>query len=244
MIQFTEFFAMKAMTHLNILRRLVLESIAVWLLLFSAIYWHNQTCMIFFLKPFISYLPGQAVLFANQILAPLTIPLEFSFDISLVLSLPILLIQLWRFIRPGLYVDEQKAIGLFTLISLFLLISGLIFAWYWVLPFIMELVSKHVPQYLLWMPSWVSLYHFVIWVLFFFGLAFQLPLGMWVTHYLGIYDYQQWRALRRVWIVIAFTLGMILTPPDVMSQIIVAIPLCLLYEFGLLMIRTLSFLKL
>ena len=128
---------------------------------------------------------------------------------------------------------------LFMSLSFLLLIGGILFAWYWVLPFMMNLLAHQVPNYLMWLPTWSSLYHFVLWSLIFFGLAFQLPLMMCCAHYFGLCDDSSWQQFRRLWVVIAFTLGMIVTPPDVSSQIVVAIPLCLLYELGLLMIKLL-----
>lgn len=228
---------MNLMPHLKVLHRLTLEFIVVWLTLFGIVYWQNLFFMTHFLRPFIHFLPQQPVLLANQILAPLSIPLEFSFDLSFTLSLPILLMQIWRFIKPALYHHERTMLRLFVGLSFFLLLCGGIFAWYWVIPFIMNLLAHQVPNYLMWLPTWSSLYQFVTWALIFFGLAFQLPLMMCCAHYFGIYDYQRWQQLRRVWVVIAFTLGMLVTPPDVLSQIIVAIPLCLLYEIGLFMIK-------
>ena len=228
---------MNFMPHITVLRRLSLEFMVLWLGLFVLIYWQHQVLMAIFLRPFLGFLPVQPVLLANQILAPLSIPLEFSLDLSFSLSLPLLFIQIWRFIKPALYRNERSMLRVFVSLSIFLLIIGMLFAWYAVLPFFMNLLTEHVPNYLMWLPSWSSLYHFIIWTLIFFGLAFQLPLMMCCAHYFGIYDYHQWQQLRRVWIVIAFILGMMVTPPDVLSQIMVAIPLCLLYEFGLLMIR-------
>jgi sec-independent protein translocase protein TatC len=228
---------MNLMPHLQVVRRFSLEFMVVWLSLFGIVYWQNAYFMNFFLKPFVKFLPEQPVLLANQILAPLTIPLEFSLDLSFTLSIPFLLIQIWRFIKPALYHHEHSMLRLFMGMSFALLISGCIFAWYWVLPLIMHLLAQQVPNYLIWLPTWSSLYNFVFWALIFFGLAFQLPLMMCCVYYLGICDYRKLQQLRRLWVVIAFTLGMLVTPPDVLSQIIVAIPLCLLYELGLLLIK-------
>ena len=231
---------MNLMPHVKVLRRLSIEFIIVWLGLFIAVYWQNQVVMALFLKPFVKFLPEQPYLLANQILAPLSIPLEFSLDLSFTLGLPFLLNQIWRFIKPALYRKERSMIRLFMGLSFLLLIGGVLFAWYWVLPFMMNLLAHQVPNYLMWLPTWSSLYHFVLWSLIFFALAFQLPLMMCCAHYFGICDDNSWQQFRRLWVVIAFTLGMIVTPPDVLSQIIVAIPLCLLYEIGLLMIKILG----
>ena len=237
MIQLMRWPAMNLIPHITVLRRLSLEFVVLWLGLFVMVYWQHPGLMAIFLKSFIGFLPHQPVLLANHILAPLSIPLEFSLDLSLMLSLPGLFIQIWRFIKPALYRNERSMLCILVSLSLSLLILGILFAWYWVLPFGMHLLTQHVPNNLLWLPSWSSLYHFVVWTLIFFGLAFQLPLIMCCGHYFGIFAYDRWQQLRRGWVVMAFIIGMIVTPPDVLSQLMVAIPLCLLYELGLLMIR-------
>ncbi len=221
----------KMMTHLNVIRRLSIEFLLLWMGMFMLIYVKHETILTFILKIIGKTKP----VMATQILSPLLIPLEISIDLSLFLCIPFGLLQIWRFVAPGLLAQEKMVFRGILLFSLMLFGMGLVFCWFWILPFLFSLLGHALPQEIIWMPSWQSFYEFILMIEGFFGVSFQIPLAMFVLVWSRVLSYQQIKATRPYAIVIAFIIGMLVTPPDVTSQILVAIPLCLLYELGILL---------
>ncbi|MDQ5884745.1 MAG: sec-independent protein translocase protein TatC [Pseudomonadota bacterium] len=215
--------------HLNILRRFAIEFLVVWLSLFVFVYWKIDWFFHLLLQKF-----GQSIpIIAPQILSPILIPLDLAIDISLFMAMPFALTQLWRFVAPALFVEEKNICRLILCFSICLLFFGLLFCWFWILPFLFSILNHGVPKEMVWMPSWQSYYEFILLIEAFFCLSFQIPLALVLLVRLGIISSQQLTQSRPYAIVIAFTVGMLVTPPDVGSQIVVAIPLCALYELGI-----------
>ena len=217
--------------HLSALRRLAIEFLLLWVGIFVLIYINHAAILSSFFKIFIKPTP----IMASQILAPLIIPIEISIDLSLFLCLPFGLLQIWRFVAPGLFPQEKMVFRGIFIFSLLLFIFGLLFCWFWILPFLFSLLGQALPKQMIWMPSWQSFYEFILIIEGFFGVAFQIPLAMVMLVRLQILSYAQLKTMRAYATVIAFTVGMLVTPPDVTSQILVAIPLCILYELGMML---------
>lgn len=217
--------------HLLTIRRLIIEFLSIWIALFICIYIKHD----FFLKQIFQPMGHEIPILATQILSPLMIPIQLSLDFSLFLSLPFGILQVWRFISPGLFKIERKFFNMMILISLSLFLLGLSFCWYWILPFLFSLLQTDLPQTIVWMPSWDSLYEFELMIEGFFGVAFQIPLLMFLLVLTQVVDYRKLKKTRSYAIVTALTVGMLVTPPDVSSQILVAIPLYLLYELGIIL---------
>ena len=215
--------------HFHILRRLAIEFLVVWMVLFALVYWKIDAVFHVLLQQFGHSTP----IVASQILSPILIPLDLAIDVSLFMAIPFALYQIWRFVAPALFTDEKKACRLILCLSLSLLILGLLFCWFWILPFLFSMLTHGLPQEMVWMPAWQSYYEFILLIETFFAFAFQMPLMMVLLVRLGTISYEQLAQSRSYAIVIAFVLGMLVTPPDVGSQILVAIPLCLLYELGI-----------
>jgi len=215
--------------HLITIRRLSIEFLCLWMLFFVLIYLKHELILKQIFQPMGHDIP----VLATQILSPLLIPIQLSLDFSFFLCLPFAILQIWRFIRPGLFKMERRFFSLILLLSFSLFLLGLCFCWFWILPFLFSLIKTTLPIGMLWMPSWNSFYEFELMMEGFFGMAFQIPLMMVLFVRLQLINFSQLKKTRPYAIVAAFTIGMLITPPDVGSQILVAIPLCLLYELGM-----------
>lgn len=215
--------------HFNILRRLAIEFLGLWVALFVLVYWKIDVVFHVLLKHFGYSIP----IIASQILSPILIPLDLAIDVSLFIAMPFALFQIWRFVRPALFPTEKKGWGMILLLSAFLFVLGILFCWFWMLPFLFSMLNHGLPKEMIWMPNWQSYYEFIFMIEAFFSLAFQIPLALMLMVRLGILSDAQLTKSRPYAIVIAFIVGMLVTPPDVGSQIMVAIPLCILYELGI-----------
>ena len=209
------------------------------------VFWFFCLFFLFFLKagdlyhlfvyPLAHLLPQQQGLIATQITSPLFTPLKLATDAALFLTLPFALYQIWRFISPGLYKKEQQQIrGLVTL-SMALFIVGIVVCFYLVLPFMFQLFISALPKGVRLMPDMTNTIDFITHMLTLFGLCFQIPLICLILARIQLVNVETLKKIRPYMIVLAFILGMLLTPPDVLSQLMLAIPLCLLYELGILL---------
>ena len=215
----------------NVLRKLLIELLLVWGILFLVVYTHSEaatTCLATHFAPQVSIL-------AANVLAPLLIPIQIAIDLSFFLLIPVALLQLWRFVVPGLFVGEKTIFTVVLIISLGLFLIGLGFGWGLILPFVFSLLTSTLPTKMIWAPTWQSYYEFILKVEVFFGLAFQIPMIMGLLVRTSIVSMARIKEIRAYAVVGAFTLGMLVTPPDVTSQILVAIPLCLLFELGVML---------
>lgn len=187
--------------------------------------------------PLLSKLGDDQHLIATSITAPFFVPLKFAFLISLFFSIPYGLWQFWKFVAPGLYQHERR-LGQFILFSsIGLFFSGTLFVYCVVFPSIFRFMKMTIPESVLLMPDMEMYLDFCTQMALAFGLAFQIPMITLVFMKLRIITLEQCQRFRPYFIVGAFIVAMLVTPPDVLSQILLAIPLCLLYEFGLLIGR-------
>jgi len=150
---------------------------------------------------------------------------------------PIALWHIWRFVIPGLYQHEQKTLRLALTFSVVLFITGLLFSYYLVLPWMFLWFSQSLPSAVQLMPDMAYSIDFITHMLLIFGLCFQIPLLCVLLVRTKIITHHTLITLRPYVIVLAFIIGMLLTPPDVLSQIMLALPLCLLYEMGVFLAR-------
>jgi sec-independent protein translocase protein TatC len=160
--------------------------------------------------------------------------LKLSVLAALFVGAPYILLQAWLFVAPGLYRHEKRWIGPFILLGTLFFVGGAAFAFYVVLPLGFSQLVLMVPDGIeanFRVEDYVS---FVVGMLLAFGLVFELPLVMWIMSAAGVVSPQGWAKLRRYWLIIAFVIGAILTPPDVLSQVAMSIPLVVFFELGVL----------
>ncbi len=189
------------------------------------------------IKPLLTITPAPAYLIATQIASPLVTPLCLAADASFLCTMPFALFQLWRFCKPGLYTQERFILRWGSFFSVALFLIGMVFCYYAILPWMLHYFANSVPKGVRYLPEISNTVNFITHMLLIFGLCFQVPLFTWLIIRLELCSYQQLIILRPYIIVFAFIIGMLLTPPDVFSQILLAVPLCLLFESGLLLAR-------
>jgi sec-independent protein translocase protein TatC len=186
-------------------------------------------------KPLLDSLPNHEGLVATQITSPLFTPLKLAANGAMLLTTPFAIFQLWQFIRPGLYKKEQQKFrGALLLIPL-LFTLGALFCFYLVLPYMFQFFAKALPEGVRYMPDITYALDFITHMLIVFGLSFQVPLVCVTLVKTQLVDVTTLKKIRPYVIVGAFIVGMLLTPPDVFSQITLALPLCFLYETGIIL---------
>ncbi|MGC1183309.1 twin-arginine translocase subunit TatC [Legionella sp.] len=224
--------------HLLELRRRSIQTLVWFGVLFTLFFFLANDLFHVLINPLLHSLSGQKIVIATQITSPVFTPLKLAADAAMLFSAPFALFQLWRFISPGLYKNEQQLLrGILTL-SLILFIMGVLFCFYLVLPFMFQFFTHAVPKGVRYMPDIASAMDFITRMLLLFGFCFQVPLICFILVQLNILDVVTLKKVRPYVIVGSFIMGMLLTPPDVFSQIMLAVPLCLLYELGIILAVT------
>ncbi|WYB23766.1 twin-arginine translocase subunit TatC [Gallaecimonas sp. GXIMD1310] len=189
--------------------------------------------------PLIAQLPKGSSMIATDVTSPFFTPFKLALVLSFFVAMPAVLYQIWAFVAPGLYRQEKRLVAPLLLASSLLFYAGIAFAYYVVFPVIFAFFTSVAPAGVTIATDIASYLDFVLKLFFAFGLAFEIPIIVMLLCYSGITDIQTLSAKRPYVIVIAFALGMLLTPPDVISQTLLAVPMWLLYESGLLMARLL-----
>jgi sec-independent protein translocase protein TatC len=186
--------------------------------------------------PLLKFLP-QGHLIATQIVSPFFVPFKLAFMAAMLIAVPFFLYQIWSFIAPALYGRERRLIWPFLFLSAFLFYSGMAFAYFVIFPMLFHFLSNITPQGVMLSPDISEYLDFTIKLLIVFGGLFEIPIAMvlcvlanWVTR-------AQFVKKRSYAIVGAFILGMLLAPPDVFSQTLLAVPIWFLYEAGILLSR-------
>ncbi|HEY0906514.1 MAG TPA: twin-arginine translocase subunit TatC [Methylophilus sp.] len=188
----------------------------------------------FLVTPLLSQLPAGGQMIATSVTAPFMIPLKVAMYVAVALSLPNTLYQLWKFVQPGLYPREKliSVIGVITSMTLFL--CGAAFAFYLVIPVVFKFIIGSAPAGVAVMTEIGNYLDFLISITLAFGISFQTPMIVVVLACMGIVELKTLKEIRGYVVVAAFVIGAIFTPPDIISQCMLAVPLWLLYELGVL----------
>ncbi|MCW5588249.1 MAG: twin-arginine translocase subunit TatC [Legionellales bacterium] len=226
--------------HLLLLRVCLVRCLIVIGLLFLVFLYFAQELYHYIALPILSILPSGSSLIATNVISPLLVPLKFAFIFSCFCGMPYILFQLWQFIAPGLYSDEKYFAFTLLGLSTLLFYLGVAFAYFIVCPILFRFILNFAPVGIKVTPDIQFYLDFILRFLFAFGISFEVPVVMLLLQKIGISNYESLKQKRPYFIVIAFIIGMLLTPPDVLSQILLAIPLCLLFEIGLLLCRCFS----
>lgn len=219
------------------LRRRLLYSLYYVIIIFSILLYFSDPIFYVLAKPLLRCLPAGHGLIATGITAPLLIPIKLTLILSLFLSVPFLFYQIWAFITPALHRHEKRVTWLLLLPSVVLFYLGVGFAYVIVFPLIFKFIASIVPPGVNLLPDITQYLTFTLKLFFAFGIAFEVPVVTLVLIWSGITSVEGLAEKRPYVIVLAFILGMLLTPPDVISQVILAIPMWLLFELGLLLAR-------
>jgi sec-independent protein translocase protein TatC len=184
--------------------------------------------------PMVASLPPGSKLIATGVTAPFLVPMKVTLLIALVLSLPWVLYQLWAFIAPGLYAHEKRLIAPLVISSSLLFMAGVAFCYFLVFGRVFKFIAEFSPTSISVMPDIENYLDFVMSMCLAFGATFEVPVVVVILVRMGIVSVAKLRSIRPYAIVGAFTVAAVVTPPDAVSMFSLAIPMCLLYELGLL----------
>lgn len=188
-------------------------------------------------QPLLSHMPVGTHMIATAVTTPFLVPMKVSTLLAIVVSLPYTLYQAWAFVAPGLYTHERRFIGPLIFASTSLFLAGMAFAYFVVFPVLFGFITASAPQGVAVMTDIGSYLDFVTTMFVSFGLAFEVPIAVVILVKFGIVKVAMLKEARPYVIVGAFIVGAVLTPPDVISQIMLAIPLWFLYEAGVFVAR-------
>ncbi|HXH54999.1 MAG TPA: twin-arginine translocase subunit TatC [Gammaproteobacteria bacterium] len=226
--------------HLIECRTRIIRSGLIILCLFSALFCIDEHLYTWVAKPLLSQLPAGTSIIATAVTTPFMVPMKLALLLAFFMSIPYLLYEIWSFIAPGLYLKERKRVLPFLVASTILFYGGVVFAYYIICPMALGFFAKCAPVGVLVMTDIQSYLDFVLSILFASGIAFQVPIITWVLLQSGLVTISQMEHYRPFVIVATFVIGMILTPPDVVSQILLALPMWWLFEAGLLLAKFLN----
>ena len=225
-------------SHLVELRtRLVRASavvLAVFIILFAI--WPGAAAIYDFLaQPMMSALPEGSKMIATGVITPFMVPMKVTMVVALMISLPWVLYQAWAFVAPGLYQHEKRLIAPLIISSSLLFLLGVAFCYFFVFGTVFKFINDFAPKSISVAPDIENYLDFVITMCLAFGLTFEVPVVVIVLVRMGLVCVEKLKAARPYVIVGAFVIAAVVTPPDIMSQLFLAVPLCLLYEVGLLL---------
>jgi sec-independent protein translocase protein TatC len=224
-------------THLVELRdRLVKAAAALIIVFLGLVYWAPDIYTVL-ATPMINSLPAGTSMIATDVTAPFFVPMKVTMMVAFIIALPYILYQAWAFIAPGLYEHEKKLAAPIILSSFVLFLLGMAFAYFFVFPAVFKFVAAYTPTGVQMATDIDKYLSFVITLFLVFGLSFETPVVEMVLVRLGMVSIQKLKNFRSYFIVIAFVIAAIVTPPDVISQFMLAIPMILLYELGIFMSR-------
>ncbi|MFT5224288.1 MAG: sec-independent protein translocase protein TatC [Polaribacter sp.] len=222
------------MSHLVELRdrvmRMVIAILAIFLCLF---YWANDIYT-YLAVPLTSHMPEGSTMIAIDVASPFLTPFKLVLMLSIFLAMPVILYQFWAFVAPGLYKTEKRIAGPLLISSILLFYAGIAFAYYVVFPLVFGFFTSVGPEMISISTDIGRYLDFVLSLFFGFGLAFEVPIATIILVAVGITTPKKLGQMRPYVIVGAFVIGMLLTPPDIISQVLLAVPMWILFEAGLI----------
>ena len=224
-------------SHLLELRDRLLKVIVVILLLFIALFSFSEEIFSYFAQPLISLMPEGTSMIATGVTAPFLVPFKLVLMLSVLLSLPYTLYQVWSFVAPGLYKHEKSLVAPLVASSVLLFYCGIAFAYFVVFPLLFGFFIAVAPEGVSVMTDIGQYLDFVLAIFFAFGIAFEMPVATFLLVQVGATTVESLSEKRPYIVVGVFVIGMFLTPPDIISQTLLAIPMWLLFEIGLVAAR-------
>jgi len=222
-------------SHLIELRdRLVRALIAIGLAFGALCLWPGPANLYDLMAaPLVAHLPKGTTLIATSVISPFLVPLKITLIAALLLALPVVLYQLWAFVAPGLYRHEKKLVLPLVVSSTILFFIGVAFCYFFVFGQVFKFIQQFAPKSITAAPDIEAYLSFVLTMFIAFGATFEVPVAVVVLARMGLVSIDKLKAFRGYFIVLAFIVAAIVTPPDVVSQLALAIPMCILYEIGI-----------
>jgi sec-independent protein translocase protein TatC len=224
------------LSHLLELRSRLFKMFGAVFLVFLALLPFSKKLFNYIAQPLVSVVPKGELLALNPV-SPLTATIALTFYLALFIAMPVILYQVWAFVAPGLYLREKRFAFPLLATSIILFFVGMAFAYYVVFPLIFGFVSTFTPETVNYQPDMTAYVSFVMMVVLVFGFAFETPVATVLLVMTGLTTTEKLCRARPYVFLGAFVVGMLLTPPDVISQTMLAVPVYLLYELGIFMSR-------
>ena len=225
-------------SHLIELRTRLVRASAVVLVVFIVLFavWPGAAAVYDFLaQPMMNALPEGSKMIATGVITPFMVPMKVTMMLALMISLPWVLYQAWAFVAPGLYTHEKRLVAPLIISSSALFLLGVAFCYYFVFGTVFKFINEFAPKSISVAPDIENYLDFVLTMCLAFGITFEVPVVVIVLVRMGLVTVEKLKSIRPYVIVGAFVIAAVVTPPDIMSQLFLAIPLCLLYEIGLLL---------
>ena len=226
-------------SHLIELRQRLVRAVAAVLVLFVALFLYPGSGAIYdwLAQPLMNALPEGAKMIATGVITPFMVPMKVTALVAFMIALPYVLYQAWAFVAPGLY-EHEKRLGLPLVVGGTVLFAlGVAFCYYFVFGKVFAFIHDFAPKSITPAPDIEAYYSFVITMFIAFGITFEIPIVVILLVRMGLVSLDKLKEARPYVIVGAFVVSAVVTPPDVLSQFMLALPMCLLYEAGLLMAR-------
>ena len=221
--------------HLIELRDRLIRAVLAIIVCFGALaLWPGPSALYDLLAaPLVAHLPAGTTLIATNVISPFLVPLKITLMAAFMLALPVVLYQVWAFVAPGLYTHEKKLVMPLVVSSTLLFLLGVAFCYFFVFGQVFKFIQSFAPKSITAAPDIEAYLGFVLSMFIAFGAAFEVPVVVVVLARMGIVSIDKLKAFRAYFIVVAFIIAAIVTPPDVISQLALAIPMCILYEIGI-----------
>ncbi|MDR3056388.1 MAG: twin-arginine translocase subunit TatC [Zoogloeaceae bacterium] len=229
-------------SHLVELRDRLIRAVFALVVIFGllAFFIGTENIYTFLAQPLLNELPKGGSMINTDIVGMFMVPLKVTMAAAFLIALPYVLYQIWAFVAPGLYQHEKRLAFPLLIASVLLFFIGMAFAYYLVFPAVFHFMSGIAPKGVAWMTDIDKYFSFVITTFIAFGIAFEVPVVVILLVKIGIVDIAKLKEIRPYVILAAFIVGAIFTPPDIISQFMLAVPMCLLYEAGILVARFIS----
>ncbi|MEC7545846.1 MAG: twin-arginine translocase subunit TatC [Thalassolituus sp.] len=224
-------------SHLVELRNRLLRAVILVLLIFGGLFYFANDLYLILVEPLSVLMPTEGQMIATGVAAPFLVPFKLTFVLAILVAVPFILHQIWAFISPGLYQHEKKFAIPLLLSSILLFYAGIAFAYFVVLPLVFGFFTGIGPEGISFMPDISNILDFTLKIFFAFGIAFEIPVATFLMVLSGITTVESLSSKRPYIFLGCFVVGMLVTPPDVISQTILAVPMYMLFEAGVLASR-------
>ncbi len=223
--------------HLVELRNRLLRAVLLVLVIFAGLFYFANDLYLILVEPLSVLMPIEGQMIATGVASPFLVPFKLTFVLAVLAAVPFILHQIWAFISPGLYQHEKKFAIPLLLSSILLFYAGIAFAYFVVLPLVFGFFTGVGPEGISFMPDISNILDFSLKIFFAFGIAFEIPVATFLMVLSGMTTVESLSGKRPYIFLGCFVVGMLVTPPDVISQTILALPMYLLFEAGVLASR-------
>jgi sec-independent protein translocase protein TatC len=221
-------------SHLVELRDRLLRAILAVLIVFLCLFPWAKDLYTLLAQPLLAVLPQGGQMIATDVVGVFLVPMKVALLVAFVIALPYVLFQIWAFVAPGLYTHEKRLVLPLIFTSTLLFIAGMAFAYFLVFPIVFKFMASIAPEGVAWMTDIEKYLSFALTMFVAFGVTFEVPVAVVLLVRMNVVSVDKLREIRPYVIVGAFVIGAVFTPPDVISQLMLAVPLWVLYELGIL----------